>query len=43
MLAFGSWITIVSCNALGVTLDIRIRDRTMDKKTVSHTYCHDDT
>ena len=32
--AFGSWITFVSCNALGVTLHIGIGDRTMDKKTV---------
>ena len=30
VLAFGSWITFVSCNALGVTLHIGIRDRTMD-------------
>ena len=34
VLAFGSWITFVSCNALGVTLYIGIGDRTMDKKTV---------
>ena len=31
VLAFGSWITFVSCNALGVTLHIGIGDRTMDK------------
>ena len=43
VLAFGSWITFVSCNALGVTLHIGIGDRTMDKKTVNCTYCHDDT
>ena len=30
VLAFGSWITFVSCNALGVTLHIGIGDRTMD-------------
>ena len=34
MLAFGSWITFVSCNSLGVTLHIGLGDRTMDKKTV---------
>ena len=34
VLAFGSWITFVSCNALGVTLHIGIGDRTMNKKTV---------
>ena len=34
VLAFGSWITFVSCNAFGVTLHIRIGNRTMDKKTV---------
>ena len=34
VLAFGSWITLVSCNALGVTLHIGLGDRTMDKKTV---------
>ena len=28
VLAFGSWITFVSCNALGVTLHIGIGDRT---------------
>ena len=43
MLAFGSWITFVSCYALRVTLHIGIRDRTMYKKTVSYTYCHNDT
>ena len=42
VLAFGSWITFVSCNALGVTLYIGIGDRTMDKKTISYTYFHDD-
>ena len=30
VLAFGSWITFVSCNALRVTLHIGIGDRTMD-------------
>ena len=30
VLAFGSWITFVSCNALGVILHIGIGDRTMD-------------
>ena len=30
VLAFGSWITFVSCNALGETLHIGIGDRTMD-------------
>ena len=30
VLAFGSWITFVSCNALGVTLHIGIGDKTMD-------------
>ena len=34
VLAFGSWIAFVSCNALGVTLHIGLGDRTMDKKTV---------
>ena len=34
VLAFGSWITLVSCNALGVTTTYRIGDRTMVKKTV---------
>ena len=43
VLAFGSWITFVSCNALGLTLHIEIRDRTMDKKILSYTYFHDDT
>ena len=43
MLAIGSWITFISCNALGVSLDIGIGDRIMDKKTVSYTYCHDET
>ena len=32
VLAFGSWITFVSRNALGVTLYIGIGDRTIDKK-----------
>ena len=32
VLAFGSWITFVSCNALGVTLHIGIGDRTMDNE-----------
>ena len=43
MLAFGSWITFVSYNALGVTLHIGIGDMTMDKKTVGYTYCYDGT
>ena len=43
VLALGSWITLDSCNALGVVLYIGIGDRTMDQKTVSYTYCHDDT
>ena len=34
VLAFGSWITFVSCNALGVTLHIGIGNRTVDKKTI---------
>ena len=34
VLPFGSWITFVSCNALGVTLHIGLGDRTMYKKTV---------
>ena len=42
VLAFGSWITFVSRNALGVTLHIGIGDMTIDKKTVNYTYCHDD-
>ena len=42
VLVFGSWITFVSCNALGATLHIGIGDRTIDKKTVNYTYCHDD-
>ena len=32
VLAFGSWITFVSCNALRVTLHIGIGDRKIDKK-----------
>ena len=32
MLAFGSWITLVSYNATGLVLYIRFRDRTKDKK-----------
>ena len=43
VLAFGSWITFVSCNALGMALHIGLGDRTMDKKTVNYTYYHDDT
>ena len=39
VLAFGSWITFVSCNALGVTLHIGIGDRTIDKKTVGFNSC----
>ena len=42
VLAFGSWITFVSCNALKVTLHIGVVDRTMDKKTVSSNSFHDD-
>ena len=42
MLAFGSWITFVSYNALRVTLYIGIGDRTMDKKTVSSNSCYND-
>ena len=34
VLAFGSWITFVSCNVLRVTLHIGLGDRTMNKKTV---------
>ena len=34
VLAFGSWITFVSCNALGVTLHIGLGDKAMNKKTV---------
>ena len=41
-LAFSSWITFVSYNALGVTLHIGIRDRTMDRKTVGSNTFHDD-
>ena len=43
VLALGSWITLDSCNALGVVIHIGIGDRTMDMKTVSYTYCYDDT
>ena len=32
VLPFGSWITFVSCNALGVILHIGIGDRTMDNE-----------
>ena len=42
VLAFGSWITFVSCNALRVTLYIGIGDSTMDKKTVGANTCYDD-
>ena len=42
MLAFGSWITFVSYNALGVTLYIGIGDRTIDRKTVVSNICYDD-
>ena len=42
VLAFGSWITLVSCNALGLTLHIGIGDRTMDRKAVGSNTCHDD-
>ena len=42
MLAFGSWITLVSCNALGVALYIGIGDRAMDMKTVIYNSYHDD-
>ena len=42
VLAFGSWITFVSCNALGVTLHIGIGDKTMDRETISSNSCHDD-
>ena len=38
ILAFGRLITLVSCNALGVTLHIGIGDRKMDKKTASYTF-----
>ena len=42
VLAFGSWIALVSCSALGVTLHMGIGDRTMDKKIISSNSCHDD-
>ena len=42
VLAFSSWTTFVSCNALEVTLHIGIWDRTMDRKTVNSNSCHDD-
>ena len=42
VLALGSWLTLDSCNALGVVLHIGIGDRTMDRKTVSANSCHDD-
>ena len=42
VLAFSSWITFVSCNALGVTLYIGIGDRTKDRKTIGASTCHDD-
>ena len=42
VLAFSSWITFASCNALRVTLHIGIGDRTMDKETVGSNTCHDD-
>ena len=42
VLALGSWITLDSCNALGVVLHIGIGDRTMDRKTVGSNTYHDD-
>ena len=39
VLALGSWITLDSCNALGVVLHIGIRDRTIEKQLVN--ICHD--
>ena len=42
VLAFGSWITFISCNSLEVTLYIGIGDRTMDRKTISSNSCYDD-
>ena len=41
VLAFGNWIILVSCNALGLALHIGIGDRTIDKKTVSSNSVHD--
>ena len=41
VLAFGSWITLVSCNALGMALHTGIGDRKMDRKTVGSNICHD--
>ena len=42
VLAFGSWNTFVSCNALRLTLYIGIGGRTMDRKTVGFNIFHDD-
>ena len=42
VLAFGSWITFVSYNALGVTLHIGIGDRIIDKKKVGSNSCYND-
>ena len=45
VLAFGSWITLGSCNAFGIALHIGIGDVqwTMNRKIVSYNYCHNDT
>ena len=45
VLAFDSWITLVSCNALGMALYIGIGDGkwTMNRKILSYNFCHDDT
>ena len=41
VLAFGSWITLVSCYALGVAIHIGIGNRTMARKIVGSNSCHD--
>ena len=42
VLAFDSWITLISCSSLGVALSIGIGDMTMDRKTVGSNSFHDD-
>ena len=39
-LAFSSWITLVSCNTLGLALYIGIGDKTRDNEN-SYNSCHD--
>ena len=45
VLAFGSCISLVSCNALGMALHIVIGDGqwTMNRKILSYHYCYNDT